>query len=102
MAWTWTTASWRKAAGIGTSFFNKNVSEKFDRIEREITLYQRDVPLLLRLRALKNILDAIQEWWVWKQEDKHGFTSQTSKKTGGDGKLAGKSEDVKSKFRFSF
>src|ERR1700744_456798 len=96
MAWTWTTASWRKAAGIGTSFFNKNVSEKFERIETAILQYHRDVPPLLRLRALKDVLDAVQDWWVWKQEDKHGVQSVQSSKTGG--KLATKSENVKGTF----
>jgi hypothetical protein len=101
MAWTWTASSFKTAANVG-EYFGKKTSTQFDAIPVAISRYASNGTNLVRLGQLKDILDAVQAWWVWKQEDKHDHTSTTLKIGGANTKIAAKSEDAKGRWRTSF
>lgn len=93
MAWTWTSATFNSAAGVG-KYFGTKTSVEFDAIGPAINQYVPTSTNMTRLIALKNILDQVKAWWVWKQEDKHGFDSQEFKIGGVKTKIAATATDA--------
>jgi len=66
MSWNWTAATWRAASKEGKSWR----SSEFNRIETAVGRYSQIGSTVVRLTALKAILDAISAWRVWKQDKK--------------------------------
>ena len=67
MAWTWTSSSWKKASELGKSIR----SSEFTKIGAAVGKYNSsESDPKVKLQRLKEILDAIAEWRIWKQKDK--------------------------------
>jgi hypothetical protein len=93
MAWSWTAGSWRTYSEEG-KFWR---SSEFNRIETAVGQYSAVAPTLVRLTALKRILDAVSAWRVWKQDKKGksaGFVSPRTARDKGD-KIAAKEEQLR-------
>ena len=60
-------SSWKKASELGKSV----LSSEFKKIAAAISKYNPAEPdAKVKLIRLKDILDAIAEWRIWKQKDK--------------------------------